>query len=261
MLLRQMTKTAAMEAAGNLGESRLFLIGYLMRFLRVMALLAIWHAVLGGRSAVSGMTLPATLTYTLVSEAFSELLSCRTGLEGAFWDGSITMRFLRPMSLFSQFAAEMMGPASVGLVLFSLPLLLTAPLLGVSPLPVSPAAGILFVLSLGLAVSVGLALEYLLSGVAVALELHPYTFNTVRGAIGMVLSGAFLPLAFLPWGMGKVFAWLPFAAQASAPLQIYIGTGSPLFLLAQQTGWSLLLWPLAGWLWRRNRERMVAYGG
>jgi len=201
------------------------------------------------------------LTYTLVSEAFSELLTCRTGLEGGFWDGSITMRFLRPMGLFSQFTAEMLGPATVGLwPVFVAPAAGGASA-GVSPLPASPAAGGLFLVSLALAVSVGLALEYLLSGVAVGLELHPYTFNTVRAAIGTVLSGAFLPLAFLPWGLGKVFAWLPFASQASAPLQIYTGTGPALALLARQAAWSLLLWPAAGWLWRCNRERMVAYGG
>jgi ABC-2 type transport system permease protein len=260
-MLRQMMKTAAMEAASNVGESRLFLIRYLMRFLRVMALLAIWHQVLGGRGAVSGMTLSAALTYTLISEAFSELLTCRTGLDGAFWDGSITMRFLRPMGLFSQFAAEMFGPVAVGLCLFSLPLLLLAPLMGVNPLPASPLAGVLFLLSLILAVSVGMALEYLLSGIAIGLEMHPYTFNTVRAAVGAVLSGAFLPLALLPWGLGNVFAWLPFASQASAPLRIYTGTGPALSLLVGQGIWSLLLWPIAGYLWRRNRERMVAYGG
>ncbi|HLK60088.1 MAG TPA: ABC-2 family transporter protein [Chthonomonadaceae bacterium] len=260
-MLKQMAKTAAMEATGNLGESRLFLIGYLMRFLRVMALLAIWRMVLGGRGAVSGMTLSATLTYTLVSEAFSELLTCRTGLEWGFWDGSVVMRYLRPMGLFSQITAEMLGPATVGLVLFSLPLLLAAPLLGVNPLPASWMAGELFLVSLALAVSVGLALEYLLSGLAIGLELHPYAFNSVRAAIGTVLSGAILPLAFLPWGLGAVFAWLPFASQASAPLRIYTGTGSAPALLAGQVAWSLLLWPAAGWIWRRNRERMVMYGG
>jgi ABC-type uncharacterized transport system permease subunit len=48
---------------------------------------------------------------------------------------------------------------------------------------------------------------------------------------------------------------------ASAPLQIYVGIGDTLRLLALQVVWSLLLWPLARWLWRISRERMVSYGG
>ena len=68
-------------------------------------------------------------------------------------------------------------------------------------------------------------------------------------------------LALLPAGIGAVFGWLPFASMASAPLQLYIGTGDATRLLALQVGWSLLLWPLARWLWRISRERMVSYGG
>ena len=54
------------------------------------------------------------------------------------------------------FAAESFGGWGLGLCLFSLPLLQFAPLLGVNPLPASGAAGGLFLLSLILAVAVGL---------------------------------------------------------------------------------------------------------
>jgi ABC-type uncharacterized transport system permease subunit len=82
----------------------------------------------------------------------------------------------------------------------------------------------------------------------------------LRGAILGVLSGALLPLAILPWGLGKVFDWLPFASMASAPLRIYTGTGSwPVLLL--QAGWAVVLWLVAAWLWRACRERLVGYGG
>jgi ABC-type uncharacterized transport system permease subunit len=75
-----------------------------------------------------------------------------------------------------------------------------------------------------------------------------------------VLSGVLLPLALLPWGLGTIFDYLPFAATASTPLRIYVGTGAAPLLLVQ-LGWSILLWPLALWLWAANRERVVGYGG
>jgi ABC-2 type transport system permease protein len=79
--------------------------------------------------------------------------------------------------------------------------------------------------------------------------------------VATLLSGSLLPLAYYPWGIGELFAWLPFASLAWAPLAIFTAAGDPLLLLARQAGWSLLLWPLVGWYWRSNREKLVAYGG
>jgi ABC-2 type transport system permease protein len=122
------------------------------------------------------------------------------------------------------------------------------------------AAG-LFTVSLVLAISVGLAIEFVFGGLLVLLQLPHWAVSQVRGAITTLLSGAIVPLALLPQGVGAAFAWLPFASMASAPLQIYTGTGESIRLLALQAGWSIVLWPLAHWLWRVSRERMVAYGG
>jgi ABC-2 type transport system permease protein len=232
-----------------------------LRLLRVLLLLSIWRTLLAGKGVVSGMTLSSVLTYTLIAEVLSEPLACRTRLFSAFWDGSIATRFLRPLGVFGQFAAEAFGDWGFGIVAFSAPLLLCAPLLGVNPLPAGALSALLFGVSLALAIGVGLALEYIFAAIGIGLELAPYAVERVRNAIGMLLSGALIPLALLPWGLGRVFGWLPFAAMASAPLRIYTGTGDAMTLLALQAGWCLLLWPCANRLWRVNRERMVSYGG
>lgn len=260
-MLRQYGKTAAMSAAGYVGESPLFLMDYLLRFLRVALLLSIWRILLHGRGTVSGMTLASVLTYTLIAEVFAEPLACRTELAFAFWDGSIATRYLRPFGLFAQFAAEAAGRWGVGLAAFSLPLLLLSPLFGVDPRPTGAVAAALFAVSLILAVFVGLALELIFAALAIGFEIEVYALYRLRAAITVLLSGAALPLALLPWGLGKVFEWLPFASMASAPLRLYTGTGSPIRLLAIQAGWVVILWPLAQWLWRLYRERMVSYGG
>src|SRR5580658_9082015 len=88
LLLRQYAKTMAMEGAAVVGESPLFLFTYLLRLMRVLALLAIWRTVMEGRGVVSGMNLPSVLTYTLISEACAELLACRGGIDTAWFNGS-----------------------------------------------------------------------------------------------------------------------------------------------------------------------------
>lgn len=254
-------KTAAMSATGYLGDSPLFLFDYLIRLLRVVVLLAIWRLILAGKEPVEGMTLPIVLTYTLIAEVFGPQLYPRTNLEGAFWEGSIVGRMLQPLNLFAQFSAEAAGKWLFELCAFSLPLLLLAPLLGVQPLPASLSGAGFFVVSLLLGISVGLALDFVFGALMVLLQLPIWGISQIRSALTTLLSGALLPLALLPPAVGALFSWLPFASMASAPLQIYVGTGNTLLLIAIQIGWSVVLWPLAHWLWQLGRERMVSYGG
>ena len=207
------------------------------------------------------MSLAAVLTYTLIAEVFAEQLSPRTTLVIAFWEGTIVLRFLRPMGLVRQFAAEMAGGWAVHFALFSIPLLAIAPLLGVDPRPASPTAGALFVVSLGLAILVGVALDLLFSTATVAFGQNPWVADYIRVALATLLSGALLPLAYYPWGLAELFSWLPFAAMAWAPLAIFTGTGDPSPRLVSQVVWIVILWPLVGRIWQANREKVVGYGG
>jgi len=258
--LRAYVKTAAMSAA-DVGENPLFLMDFALRLLRVLVLLALWRTLFAGREAPGVMPLATVLTYTVVAEVFSQQLAVSTTLSVAFWEGTLVLRFLRPMGLVRQFAAEMSGRWALHFALFSVPLVVAAPLLGVDPRPASPAAGALFVISLCLAVLVGLAIEVLFGAITVALEQPVWLVERARVAIATLLSGSLLPLALYPWGIGDVFSWLPFAAMAWAPLAIYTGTGQPLPRLGSQVLWAVVLWPLADWLWRANREKLVGYGG
>jgi ABC-2 type transport system permease protein len=261
LVIRQCWQTAAIAAAGHVGDTPLFFLDYLLRIIRVAVLLSIWRIILDGKGDVAGLTLGTVLTYTLVAELFSDLLACRTELPWAMFVGSIGARFLWPMGLVAQFGAEAAGRWAFGLAVFSLPLFLIAPLLGVNQMPASAAHAGLFVLSLALAIAVGLALEFIFTGLAANLEQNVYAVDRVRGGINALLSGAILPLALYPWGLGTVFGLLPFASMASAPLQIYTGTGDAAQLLAIQAFWAVVLWPIAQWVWRVNRQKLVTYGG
>lgn len=259
--LRSFWKTAAMEAASLAGEDSLFVVQFVFRSLRVVVLLAVWRTIFEGRAETSGFGAAAVLTYTLVAEAFAEQLQPKTDVEWALHDGGIATRYLQPLSLVAQFIGLMFGRWLLGLALFSLPLLLAAPLLGVNPLPASAASGALFLLSLPLAVAVGVALEFIFAALLVHMEGSAYVVARVRVSLSLVLSGALIPLPLFPWRLGEILQWLPFASVASAPLQIYVGTGDPPLLLALQAFWAVALWALAEWLWRSYRERFVSYGG
>ena len=258
---RGCAKTAAISATSVGGDGPLFLLDYLLRLLRVAVFLGLWRVILAGRGPVEGMDLGALLTYTLIAEALAEPLACRTRFEDALWNGSIAMRFLRPLPLVGELLAEACGRWLFNLAFFSLPLLLVATLLGLSPWPARAGAGALFPLSLALAIAVGLAIDLLFGIAMVSFDLNRWALDQVRGTVTVLLTGAVVPLVLYPWGIGRMLDWLPFAAMASAPLRIYIGVGDPWRLLALQAAWSLMLWPIVGVCWRKSRQKLASYGG
>jgi ABC-2 type transport system permease protein len=155
----------------------------------------------------------------------------------------------------------MTGQWCVDAVLFSLPLLLIAGAFGIRVWPADATAAALFVPSLVLAVAVGLALEFIFGALSLVLDQPIWLVESVRRALATTLSGALVPLSLLPWGLGDVLSWLPFASMAWAPLAIYTGADAAGPLLLKQLVWTLLLWPLALGLWRWNREKVSSHGG
>ena len=105
------------------------------------------------------------------------------------------------------------------------------------------------------------AIDFFFGGLASASGQNIWQIKLLRGALMTILSGALIPLQLLPWGLGAIFGWLPFASMASAPLRLYTGTGDPLFLIALQVVWCILLWPFANWMWMAHREKLAFYGG
>ena len=253
--------TVRIAAAGPLldGLWAAFTVG--LRFLRVLILLAIWPALIPPGAVVSGYRLGTVLTYSLVAEVFAAQLNVRTPIGAALWNGAVATRFTWPMPLATQYTAEMVGEWALPTLLGSAPLLLLAPLLGVDPRPASPAHLGLFLVSLVLAVTIGIAIDLACAVLIVWIDLGPWVLNAGRAVVQAICSGAWVPLALLPFHLGAVFQWLPFASAASAPMRIYTGTGDPLPLLALQVAWLVVLSVAARTMWNASREKVALYGG
>jgi ABC-type uncharacterized transport system permease subunit len=253
--------TVRIAAFGPLSDGLWAVFAVVLRFVRVLILLAIWPTLIPAGSVVSGFGLESVLTYSLVAEVFAAQLDVRTPIGTSLWSGAITTRFTWPMPIVTQYAAEMVGEWALPMLLVSLPLLLLAPLLGVDPLPASGPRLTLFLVSLALAVAIGTAIDMACTVLIVRIDLGPWVLNAARGVVGAICSGAWVPLALLPFHLGAVFDWLPFASAASAPLRIYTGTGDPLPLLALQVAWAVVLGLAVRAAWQANRERVALYGG
>lgn len=259
MLIAAYLSTARLAATSLIGDDPLFLVDFALRALHVVVILSLWRLLFGDAGQIAGVALPVVLTYSLMAAIVADQLTPRTNLEVELWQGTVGRRFLRPISLIGQLTAEMVGRWLPSLVGCSLPLFIAAPLFGVDPWPASAVSAALFGLSLILSITVGLAIDVISALITVALDQSPWAINYVRSSLIGLLSGAVIPLALWPWGLGPIIGWLPFASMASAPLQIYTGLGEAGPLLALQGLWSVGLWLLAAMVWRAQRERMVIY--
>ena len=221
-LLHKYGKTIAIVATQSLNDAIWGLIGdFALRLFHVAILLSLWRTVMAGQGVVAGMSLEAVLTYTMVAAIFADQLSGRTQIDDDLWSGNIANRFLRPMGIYGQMLAEMVGGWIPGLLFFALPLLLIAPLLGVDPLPATWTVGLWFLLSLALGVAVGTALDLFFAACMVFLEAQRVRAATDPHHIdGVVVgpAGAAGAVAVGPGGLSRMAALCLAGVGATAPV-------------------------------------------
>ena len=231
-------------------------LSYLIRLILLLVLICFW-TVLFNNHTQSGMTLRQMLTYTCLSNLLGELLNVQTPATSWLGGDFFINACKRPTSILGDFTAQTVGGWLQMLLLFSLPMIMVLPLFGISMIPVS----MWWFPSLLLTISLGFCIDYLFACLILRLRNAVWLAHTIRNAITGMFSGAFIPFALLPWGMGNVLKWLPFGSLAGAPLSIFVGTGNPAELIPVQIVWNLMLWPLTILYFYKSRERMVSYGG
>lgn len=234
--------------------------GYLLHLAQLIVLLLIWRSLAAQGADTGDLTLQQLLLYTLASSILSQQLNVITPATTSFWEGSLISRYLRPAPVLLQLIWETFGTWLPGLAFYSLPMLFLSPLLGLNLLAKAGNLPV-FLVSLTLSISLGFAIDFLFASTVIFMKNASYTAYVIRQAVTRVFSGALIPFALLPWGVGSILQLLPFGSVASAPLQIFIGSGDTLHLLGLQVLWNLILWPMALVAFKSCEERMVSYGG
>ena len=228
----------------------------LIKAVTLVPLIFLWRVVMLSGAKVD-MTLEQMLTYTYLSALLADMLVVKTPASGWLSDGVLLKLYSRPLSVIGQLMAQTIGGWMPMLLLFSLPMALIAPLLGVSLMPSSP----LFLLSLLLCVSLGFAVDFLFACLSIKLRNMNWLIGRIRAAITAVLAGTVIPIRLLPWGLAELMAYQPFASLGGAPLSIFVGAANVPRTLLVQVFWNVILWPVALFVLKKSKEGMVSYGG
>jgi len=250
-------KTALTAMRGHTNGGIIYLFpNVLVNLMYLLPLMFLWRVIATGGVDV-GMTLRQLLTYTYVNALLSEMLVVRTLASSWNYEGQLISLFARPFSVFGQLIAQTVGGWIPMLLIFSLPMMLIAPLLGVAILP----ATLWFFPSLLLCISLGFAMDFIFACVTIRLKGMAWLGHSIRMAVVSLFSGTVIPFRILPFGLTTVFEYQPFGSLGGAPLALFVGTGDPVRTVLIQLAWNVIIWPLAILWFAKSKERQVSYGG
>lgn len=233
-------------------------------FLQILLLKIVWTAVYSDRGTIEGVDLATVLTYLTIANLQLWVIFPETGwwLQRKIKEGKIAQDLARPVSLITQLLAHQFGST-----LFFVPAALAAvPIaffVGVLRPPASPEAGLLYLVSLALALGVVTSIGLLMGMVAF------WTFET-SGIVAMYrffnvfFAGALVPLWLFPGPLRVLAELLPFHTLASIPVSIYIGRLQSMDAirgLLVQAVWVVLLALVVRVVYSRALRKVVVQGG
>lgn len=240
------------------------LLSLLVLALQIALFSVVWRAVYAGHEGrVAGTDVQTAVGYAVLGLTIAAVLHTSPfwSIESRVRDGLIGIDLTRPIGLINQNLA-----VQTGYVLAALPAVAvglgTGLVVGGLTAPKNAGAAVCFVVSLLLAFGVSQLITLLMSLTSFwTLEVGGIgmAFNVVR----TFMSGAILPLWFMPGWLQAVAGALPFQAATYTPLAVYFGRppGGLAAALGTQALWILVLAGLCGLLWSRARHRVVVQGG
>lgn len=232
--------------------------------IQVVLAIAVWRIVYGGHGPVAGVDVRTAVAYAAIAACLqSVLLPWQfSSLPMRIRNGQIATDLTRPLGLMGQVLGQ-----NLGVLLARLPLgaigLAAAGVTGALVLPPSAGSFLLSMVATVAGVLVAMLCNLIVSMVTfwtleVSGPLIVYRFGSA------FLSGALIPLWFMPGWLRSAVEWLPFQAQVYTPVSIYLGRlrgGEALALVAVQLVWVAALALLLESVWRRARHKVVVQGG
>jgi ABC-2 type transport system permease protein len=240
------------------------LLSLLVLALQIALYSVVWRAIYADRSGtVAGVDVDTAVGYVVLGITIAAVLHTSPfwSIESRVRDGMIGIDLLRPVGLLAQNLALQAGYVIAALPSVAVGVATGLIIGGLAP-PAGLAAAFGFAASLVLAFGVSQLITLLMALSSFwTLEVGGLTmaFFVVR----TFLSGAVLPLWFMPDWLQVIAQLLPFQASAFTPLAIYFGRppGGIGVALGVQAGWIVVLGGLCLLVWSRAKRRLVVQGG
>jgi ABC-2 type transport system permease protein len=240
-----------------------FLFGLSAIVFQFVALLAVWRVLLRN-SSMGAFTWPQMSGYLLIAFASGALVGLFADFRMAFRirSGLVSLDLIKPVRYQEARFAETLGGTAVEILVVLVVGAIT--LLTVGGLS-RPAGNdlLLFAVSMVLLIPLKFTIVYMCSLASFWTENY-IGVQWARIALVNLLSGALVPLQYLPDWLGTVAKWSPFAGMTSTPGLIFVGQAhgsQALTMVFVQLAWVIVLWYGAKLLWRVAVRQLTVNGG
>ena len=230
----------------------------------------IWHAVFlsGSGETMNGFSLPQMIVYIFLIFLTSTMIG-----SDAAWavgeevrDGSIAMRLIKPVSYNATFLFQELGNKLLTEMFLVVPLIAGLEIVRtviVGRVEFSVVNLLIYLCSCVLAYLIKFFFNICFGFLAFVIK-YLWGANMMKNCIVGFLSGAIIPLSFLPETLGRIFMLLPFASLNYTPVMIYMGVyqGTELlYYIGLQVFWALFFFGLSKLLWVVSVRRLSVQGG
>ncbi|RPI86403.1 MAG: ABC transporter permease [Chloroflexi bacterium] len=252
-LQRQMTYRAAIAA------------GVLTNLFFGLLRAAVLQALYVGRSEVAGITLPAAITYTGISQATIGIFAAFSwfAIIRSVYSGEVSSDLLKPMDYFTFWLAQDWGRSIIELLLRSLPIMLAYAVVFGITVPHTAVQWLALAAALWLGWLVSFAWRFLLN---LSAFWTPNAIGVAR--FGFVLSwfmsGFLMPLRFFPDWFVQICYLTPFPHTVNTVVEIYLGLLSGpeiLMALGGQALWAAVLIAAGQLVLQLGIRKLVIQGG
>ncbi len=244
-----------------------FLLGEMFK---CFVMFFIWKAVFesSGSDTFMGFTVENMIVYVFIS-FLTGYLTYSDGsqtISEEIVDGSVSMRLIKPCSFDMWFLFNELGNKVINYSIMFVPIVLGVEIYryaATGAVQFNIAHFLLFFLSLQLAYLINFYFN-LCYGFLAFFFKHLWGLNLIKDVIVDFLSGATIPLAFMPDALRLVLTYMPFASLSYTPVMIYMGMYSSVqiaFFMLLQVLWLAAFVLLSKLIWHYAMRYLCIQGG
>lgn len=261
------TRAGVQEAIAYRANFICFLIGEIMS---AFIMYFVWKAVFlsSDSDTFMGFTMEDMVVYLFITFLTGYL----TYSDGAFAvgeeivDGSIAMRMIRPCSFEMCFLFQELGNRLISVSMIFVPMVAGVEVyryIVCGTLRFNIVSFLLYILSLLIAYMISFYFNVCYGFMAFFFK-NLWGTTLIKETLVSFLSGAVVPLAFLPSGLAAVLNFLPFASLSYTPVMIYMGmysAGETAWRIGLQLFWLVFMYGVSKLVWRSAVKRLCVQGG
>ncbi len=261
------TRAGMQEAVAYRANFFCFLIGEIMS---CFIMFFVWKAVFQSSDSQSfmGFTMEDMVVYLFIT-FLTGYLSFSDGtynIAMEIRDGSIAMRMIKPCSFESCFLFQELGNKIINVLFIFAPIVIGTEayrwyITGACQFDI--AHFLLYIVSLVLAYMISFYFNVSYGFMAFYLK-NLWGADILKEVIVNFLSGATIPLAFMPTALANVLSFLPFASLSYTPVMIYMGmyTGTQIATkILLQVFWLAVMITISKLIWNHAVKRLSVQGG